>query len=149
MNTTTPRRLAALGIATAALVGSAVATAEAGGRPLSTLMSGAEEAPGPGDPDGTGTASFTINPGRGEVCFELTVADIEPATAAHIHVGAVGVPGPIVVPLDPPTSGSSSGCVTGVDRALAIDLIRNPEQYYVNVHNDVFPGGAVRGQLGK
>jgi hypothetical protein len=29
-----------------------------------------------------------------------------------------------------------------------MELIRNPEDYYINVHNAEFPGGALRGQLG-
>jgi hypothetical protein len=57
----------------------------AGGRPLSTTMTGGEEVPGPGDPDGSGEAFITLNHGSGEVCFQLTVSDIAPATAAHIH----------------------------------------------------------------
>jgi hypothetical protein len=119
-----------------------------GGRPLTTTMSGAEEAPGPGDTDGTGTATITLNPGQSEVCFELTVANIAPATAAHIHEASAGVPGPIVVGLAPPTSGSSTGCVSA-DRELVGDIIQNPSAYYVNVHNADFPAGAVRGQLSK
>ena len=111
-------------------------------------MSGAEEAPGPGDPDGTGTATITLNPGQSEVCFELTVADIAPATAAHIHLAPAGEPGPVVVGLTAPTSGSSTGCVTA-DRELISDIIRTPSAYYVNVHNADFPAGAIRGQLSK
>lgn len=149
MRVATLRKAIGIGVAAGALTGFAVSTAVAGGRPLSTQMTGAAEAPDPGDPDGTGTASITVNPGQGEVCFELTVADIEPATAAHIHVGPVGVAGPVVVALTAPTDGSSSGCVDGVARELAKDLIQNPEAYYVNVHNAEFPAGAVRGQLGK
>ena len=75
-------------------------------------MTGAAERPGPGDPDGSGTASFTLNYGQGEICFVLEVADIAPATAAHIHVAPVTDPGPVVVPLAPPTEGTSSGCVS-------------------------------------
>ena len=119
-----------------------------GGRRFTVEMTGAAEAPGPGDPDGSGTAVFRLNHGQGEICYELTVSDIEPATAAHIHIAPVGVPGPVVVPLAAPTSGSSSGCVD-VDRALIKAIIQNPEAYYVNVHNAPFPGGAVRGQLSK
>jgi hypothetical protein len=120
-----------------------------GGRPLSATMTGAAEAPGPGDPDGTGTAVITLNHGQGEVCFQLTVANINPAIAAHIHEAPVGVPGPIVVPLTPPpTSGSSSGCVA-VAPDLVKDILQNPEEYYVNVHNDPFKAGAIRGQLSK
>ena len=119
-----------------------------GGRRFTVEMTGAAEAPGPGDPDGSGTAVFRLNHGQGEICYELTVSDIEPATAAHIHIAPVGEPGPVVVPLAAPTSGSSSGCVD-VDRALIKAIIQNPEAYYVNVHNAPFPGGAVRGQLSK
>lgn len=119
-----------------------------GGRPLTTTMSGAEEAPGPGDPDGTGTATITLNPGQSEVCFELAVANIAPATAAHIHKAPEGVPGPVVVGLTPPTSGSSTGCVSAA-RELISDIIQTPSAYYINVHNADFPAGAVRGQLSK
>ena len=120
----------------------------AGGRPFSTTLTGAEEAPGPGDPDGSGEAFITLNHGRGEVCFQLTVVDIAPAAAAHIHEAPPGVPGPVVVGLVPPTGGSSSGCVSA-DRDLIKDIIQNPSDYYVNVHNADFPAGAVRGQLSK
>jgi hypothetical protein len=120
----------------------------AGGRPLSTTMTGGEEVPGPGDPDGSGEAFITLNHGSGEVCFQLTVSDIAPATAAHIHEAPAGVAGPIVVGLTPPTGGSSSGCVSA-DRDLIKDIIQNPAEYYVNVHNADFPAGAVRGQLSK
>ncbi len=126
-----------------------IADAEHGGRPLSADLTGAAEVPGPGDPDGTGTASVTLNQGQGEVCFELTVADIDPAIAAHIHVGSAGVAGGVVVGLAPPTTGSSSGCVTDVDPDLIKAIRQDPSGYYVNVHNVAFPGGAVRGQLSK
>lgn len=119
-----------------------------GGRLFTVTMTGAEEAPGPGDPDGTGTARITLNPGQEEVCFALTVTGIAPATGAHIHLAPVGEPGPIVVPLTPPTSGSSSGCVPA-ERELITNILRDPEAYYVNVHNAEFPAGAVRGQLSR
>ena len=130
----------------AGLALAATAAADNGGRPLSATMTGEAEAPGPGDPDGSGTAEFRVNPGQGEVCYTLTVSDIAPATAAHIHRAPPGAPGPVVVPLAAPTSGTSSGCAS-VDRALAQELIRNPGAFYVNVHNASHPGGAVRGQL--
>jgi hypothetical protein len=120
----------------------------AGGRPLSTPLTGAEEVPGPGDPDGSGEVVMTLNHGQGEVCFQLTVQNIAPATAAHIHSGPFGVAGPVVVGLTPPTSGFSSDCVAA-DRDLIKEIIQNPEEFYVNVHNADFPAGAVRGQLSK
>ena len=113
-------------------------------------LSGEEEVPGPGDPDGSGMVSVKVNLSKRQVCFDLMVADIGPATAAHIHVGPPGVAGPVVVPLNPPpTDGSSSGCANNVDQRLLRNIIRHPEEYYVNVHNAEFPSGAIRGQLSK
>jgi hypothetical protein len=136
--------LAVLALAASVLASSATA----GGRPFTVTMVGAEEAPGPGDPDGSGTAHFELNQGLGEICFELEVTGIAPATAAHIHRAPPGSPGPIVVPLTPPTSGSSSGCVD-VDPDLIKAIRQDPGAYYVNVHNAEFGPGAIRGQLSK
>lgn len=133
--------------AAAALALSPTALAADGGRPFHVAMTGAAEAPGPGDPDGSGTAHFRVNPGQEQICYTLEVSGIAPAAAAHIHVAPVGSPGPVVVPLAAPTSGSSSACAT-VDRDLALAILMHPENYYVNVHNAQFPAGAVRGQLG-
>jgi CHRD domain len=140
------RGIAAVAIALLGMLAVTGAVLAHGGAPVSTEMTGAAEVPGPGDPDGTGTASFTINPGLGELCFELTVQNIAPATAAHIHVAPAGVAGPVIVPLTPPTNGSSSGC-REISRELALAIIQNPDAYYANVHNADFPAGAVRGQL--
>lgn len=142
------RSLSLVSFAALAAVSFAAVVFAMGGRPLSAEMTGAQEVPGPGDPDGSGSAEVTVNPGTGEVCYTLTVTNIAPALAAHIHVGAAGVAGPVVVPLLAPSGGSSSDCVE-VDRELALALVQSPENYYVNVHNSAFPAGAVRGQLGK
>ena len=121
--------------------------ADFSGRKFTMASTGAAEIPGPGDPDGTGTAKIWLNRGQGEVCFELTVSGVDPITAAHIHSAPAGIAGPVVVPLNPPpTSGSSSGCVSA-GRDLINAIIQSPEQYYVNVHNPAFPAGALRGQL--
>jgi hypothetical protein len=136
--------------------------ADQGGRPFTTTLSGVEEVDpvtgelGAGDPDGSGSAILTVNPGQGEVCYELSVEDITlPAIGAHIHLGDAGEIGPVVVPLTPPDAigasdaiGVSSGCKE-VSRELALAIIQNPEDYYVNVHTSDFPGGAIRGQLSK
>ena len=134
----------------AAVLGLAVRPALAGngGRPLETVLTGAAEVPGPGDPDGSGTAKIRLNQGQGRVCFSLEVSGILPANGAHIHVGEAGVAGPIVVTLTPPTSGSSSGCASA-DKDLIKAIRQHPEQYYVNVHNADFLAGALRGQLSK
>ena len=120
-----------------------------GGRPLSASLTGAAEVPGPGDTDGTGTVKITLNQGKGEICFELTVSNIAAATAAHIHEAPAGQAGPVVVTLaPPPTGGSSKNCVSA-DEDLIKRIRQNPENFYVNVHNAELPDGAVRGQLSK
>jgi hypothetical protein len=119
-----------------------------GGRPLSATMTGPVEVP-PGDPAGTGTATFQVNVGQAQICYTLTVQHLHGTiTAAHIHIAPAGKAGPIVVPLKAPLGGTSSGCVT-VKKALAKDILMHPAAYYVNVHTTVFPAGAVRGQLHK
>lgn len=116
---------------------------------LSAELSGANEVPGPGDPDGSGDATVNLYMGTNEVCYTLSVANIAlPATGAHIHVGGPDVAGPVVVPLSPPdASGQSEGCVANVDPALVQAIAADPGGYYVNVHTTDYPGGAVRGQL--
>ena len=135
--------LVAAGLAAALLAAPVVA-----GSRLTATLTGASEVPGPGDPDGSGTAIVRANGGKGIVCYELTVSGIASATAAHIHSAPEGVAGPVVVPLTPPTGGSSSGCVEVV-RSLARAIASSPQDYYVNVHNADYPAGAVRGQLSK
>jgi hypothetical protein len=137
-----------------ALAVAGVATAGNGGRPLSTAMTGAEEAPGPGDPNATGQADLRLNQGQRRVCFEVSWADVDGTVfAAHIHEAPVGVPGPIVVPLFEgsfPGTGATSGCVPDVARSLIKAIRKEPSAFYVNVHSTPgFEAGAVRGQLSK
>jgi CHRD domain len=129
------------------------APAHGEGRPFSTTLTGAAEVPGPGDADATGTAFITLNQGQGEVCFDLSWAEIDgTVTAAHIHVGSATESGPVVVPLFAGAfagTDSASDCISGVSQELIKAIRQDPENYYVNIHSDVFPAGAVRGQLGK
>lgn len=147
-----PRRLssglALVSAVTLALVMSSAALA--GGRPLSASMTGPQEVPVAGDPDGTGTATFTLNQGTGTICFAWSVENITlPATASHIHPGAAGVANPPLVTLTgADADGVASGCVTA-SKEIIKAIRANPGDYYVNVHNADFPGGAVRGQLEK
>ena len=111
-------------------------------------LTGAAEVPGPGDPDGGGTVQVTLNPDKNEVCYDLTLTKVDEATAAHIHEGAVGKDGPVKLGLDAPKGGSAKGCKTA-EAAVVKDIMANPANYYVNVHNAAHPKGAVRGQLAK
>jgi CHRD domain len=113
---------------------------------LRAELTGEEEVPGPGDPDGSGSATIIVIPSTNTICYVLTAENIAPATAAHIHVGKRGEAGPVVQGLQPPTSGVSGGC-TQANPELVSNLQENPENYYVNVHNADYPDGAIRGQL--
>ncbi len=143
-----------LGFALALAVTGAT-VAEGGGRPLSTTLTGAAERPGPGDPDASGQAHFTLNQGQGEVCFSVSWQNVDGTiSGGHIHVAPATSPGPIVVPLpgiggQTGGSGSVSGC-TSADPALIKAIRQNPSAYYVNVHSAPnFRPGAIRGQLRK
>lgn len=112
-----------------------------------TLEGGDAEDP-TGDPDGSGTAAITIDTESREVCWELNVENIADATASHIHTGAAGVNGGVVVPLDVDGfSGTSEGCATAPDEADLDAIVASPGDFYVNVHTEDYPAGAIRGQL--
>jgi hypothetical protein len=125
-----------------------------GGRPLATTLNGAAEVnasgvPNQGDPDGSGVARVTLNQGQGQVCVDITVANIEQPTLVHIHAAPAGRNGPVVVDFTALISGFTvNGCVSA-DPALIKQIRQHPELYYVNVHNASFQAGAVRGQLAK
>ena len=105
---------------------------------------------GAGDPDGRG--GFTALVADDEVCFGLTVDNIDTPAAAHIHRGQRGENGPVVVTLTVPSGGdpgATGGCVPpdGGNTAVLEEILKHPNRFYVNVHTAAFPSGAVRGQL--
>jgi CHRD domain-containing protein len=141
-----------------------VATAKQTTVTLTARLSGAQEVP-PADPDGSGKAFVMIDVEAGEVCFDIkSLSDTATPNRGHIHAGAAGVNGPIVVPFfelrvgvdpgapanDPRNEALESGrlqdCVPG-DPAVLAQIVANPANYYVNVHNARFPGGSLRCQL--
>jgi hypothetical protein len=114
---------------------------------MQVTMTGIQEVPGPGDPDGTGTAEIRVDSGDGRVCWDLYARQIDRATAAHIHRGGAGISGPPVVTLTvPDEAGRSQGCAD-VDPMVAREMAFQGFNFYVNVHNGAHPAGAIRGQL--
>jgi hypothetical protein len=139
--------LASVGLLLAGVLPASAVTA---GVPFTVQLTGDAERPGPGDLGGSGTATLTINPGLRQVCYTIQVANIDPlreSEPAHIHVGPSTAAGPPVVDLEEVGPFGGTGCTEGVDRELLLDIITNPSGYYVNVHNAVYPAGALRGQL--
>jgi hypothetical protein len=114
---------------------------------LRTAMTGAAEVPGPGDADGKGNGVVRIDRSTGELCVVITTHGTAPLLAGHIHQVAPGAAsGPVVVPLTQVSSTSFRGC--SVAPRVAAGLLSAPGEYYLNVHNAEFPGGALRGDLG-
>ena len=115
---------------------------------LSATLSGAEEVPTAGDPDGTGTATVNLDVTKRELCYEVAVQKIDRPVGMHIHEGERGKSGDIVVPLNTPTASdtTTTGCA-GVDATLIGRIAATPGDFYVNVHTQTYPQGALRGQL--
>ena len=137
------KKFAGISIAVVAALCLAV-SAYAATKTFTVSMSGKAETP-KGDPNGKGTAKVTINTSKGQVCFKLTWSAIGPPVAAHIHKGKKGVAGPVVIPFFGGAA-KHSGCVKA-SKSLLGKIIKNPSGYYVNVHTQAFPGGAIRAQL--
>lgn len=99
--------------------------------------------PGQGDADGSGTATLMIDDATNTISWSIVVNNIVvPISAAHIHAAPAGTNGSPVVDFSGQLTGSGL-----VDADLAA-VLANPSNFYVNVHNSAFPGGALRGQLG-
>jgi CHRD domain len=115
---------------------------------LAASLNGAQEAPGPGDPDGSGRAFVRLS--GDQACFLLKWSRISAPLAAHIHVGRRGVPGPVVVLFFqgqlPDTLNAVAGCAPA-DPDVVDAVAAHPRDYYVNIHTADFPDGAIRGQL--
>ncbi|MFI7153080.1 CHRD domain-containing protein [Nonomuraea sp. NPDC050022] len=149
-----PATASPIGTASQAAAASPAGVADRGQR---VVMTGRQEVPGPGDPDGHGAFTYQV---KGEtLCYTIAADRILPATAAHIHRGKRGVAGPITVTLKAPTKGPAKGCIkaakqqSGSNAALVLTqnelhaIVKSPDRYYVNVHNAKYPDGAIRGQL--
>lgn len=111
---------------------------------ITKSMSGSAEVP-KGSPTGKGTAKVTLNSSTGRVCFRLTWSGIGTPVAAHIHKGPRGKTGPVVIPFFGGTA-KHTGCVKA-SKSLVGAIIRKPSAYYVNVHTQKYPAGALRAQL--
>jgi hypothetical protein len=137
---------ALLGVLLTVFVPAAQAQSPTGGI-LIAALSGDEEEPDDGDSDGYG-AAYVYSASGGRLCARISAQGIDAATMGHIHRGARGVAGPVVVPLFMGAVPGGVRCVT-VARALRIEIARFPARFYVNVHNADFPAGAIRGQLSR
>lgn len=123
---------------------------------FSATLIAANEPGGSSTATGTGTATFEDDGAKIE--YAISVTGLTAVNGAHIHLGAAGVNGPIIINLlNPVTAGGAAngviatGTITNVNNAnVSLDSLRvlfNNGNAYVNVHTTQFPGGAIRDQV--
>jgi len=119
------------------------------GSPSDVGVSFAIDLKGSTEPNAKGTAVVRVRKDAGLVCYRLHAESITlPAVAAHIHRGGATANGPVVVPFQAPAAnGNSDGCATA-QAAIIDEILGNPANFYVNVHTQEHPAGAMRAQLG-
>ena len=112
---------------------------------VSTKLTGKTEAPDKGDADGSAIAILHLDAKKGQACWDFKkVRKIDAPSAAHIHKGAAGKAGPVVVALG--GTYKVKGCAKAATAVIAA-IEEHPNSYYVNVHTKKYPDGAIRGQL--
>jgi CHRD domain len=131
--------------ASSATTGPSAAKSTRPARIYRLALAGKAETP-PGAPNGRGVAVIAIH-GSSTVCWRFAhLHGFTNATFAHLHIGAAGKSGNIVVPLSTGPALHHQGCVP-VNPVLIKAIEHNPRGYYVNIHSTKYPGGAVRAQL--
>ena len=112
------------------------------GNTVNLSLSGTQEVP-PLSVPGSGSGSFTIGE-DGSVAGSVTTTGVE-GTMAHIHMGARGANGPVIVPLT--KNGHTYSAPAGAKLTDAQMQAFKAGNLYVNVHTDRNKGGEVRAQL--
>jgi hypothetical protein len=115
---------------------------------LSTVLNAGQEIPKQVVKNQAAHGTFTGTLVGTKLTWKLTWTKLTgPAAAAHIHTGAMGKAGDVVVALCGPcgnASGSKSGTAT-----ISATLLKTIQKHgtYVNVHTAKNQGGEIRGQL--
>ena len=109
---------------------------------FSSTINQAQETPPTGSP-ATGVGCVTLDTSTNIISYNVTFTGLlGTQTAAHIHVGAPGVAGGIIVGIP---NGSPSTGTAALTPAQAATLTAG--NYYFNIHSTVFGGGEIRGQI--
>jgi hypothetical protein len=136
-------RLAAATLATAFALIAGCASMQAGGTAQKITLEGKNEVP-PVTTAATGTADVNVMPDR-SVTVAVTVTGMT-ATASHIHEGAAGANGPVIVPFTK-TGDNTFASAPGAKLTEAQYASYKAGNLYVNVHSAKNPGGEVRAQI--
>lgn len=135
-------------LAAGLLLSSAAAANAATTTALTASALAANEAPTPGPAGASAQATFTVDASSGQICYTVTSTGLADAVAAHIHRGATGTNGPVVVPLDVAGFNKGTRACASATPALATEIAADPAGFYFNVHTPAYSNGAARGQLG-
>lgn len=150
-------------LASLCLIGLAAAPAAAQSFTLTANLAGSSETPAPGLNTGAfGDAIVIVDLTARTVTYTVRVFNFPSGvTVSHIHIGAAGTAGPVVINFAPPVTASNDFGFTGTVKDTEFSLqpnlgIRSADDMfqailggnsYVNVHSAVNPGGEIRGQL--
>jgi CHRD domain/PEP-CTERM motif len=139
-------------LATAAFLGVILALAcstQAQIRTFNVTLTGPEEVtPQGGDADGFGSGIVTLNGDTNTATWNIQYGNLDPVSDAHIHVGAFGVGGGVVIPFGTQNVAGTPNTISGSVVDPDVDaVLANPAGYYVNIHTTTFGAGAIRGQV--
>jgi len=134
--------LAALVLASCATYSDNMPSWMPGSDAMSVKLSPTEEVP-PTQSSGSGSGSIRVTQ-DGSVSGSVTTTGVQ-GTMAHIHQGAKGANGPVIVPLT--KSGDTYTVPAGAKLNASQMQALKDGNLYVNVHSDKYKGGEVRAQL--
>jgi hypothetical protein len=140
------RKFVVLLVAVVALVFAAVSLAGTRSAGWSAKLDASQEIPKQSVKVPNAKGAFTATISGNSLHWKLTFSKLSgPAAAAHIHLGAMGKAGNVLVPLCGPCKSGVSGTAP-LTVALKTDFAKH--LLYVNVHTKKNPAGEIRGQLG-
>ena len=118
-----------------------------------SFLNGAQEAPTPRVTPAFGNGTVLLNAARTQITINLTFQGLlAPISIAHIHNGAFGVGGPVILDIRDLITTSNMGMAgTIVNGTLSVtaaqaDVLLAGNGYF-NIHTSLFPGGEIRGQI--
>ena len=118
-----------------------------------SFLNGAQEAPAPVSTPAFGNGTVLLNAARTQITINLTFQGLlAPITIAHIHNGAFGVGGPVILDIRELITTSNMGTAgTIVNATLNVNAVQAQVLLagngYFNIHTERFGGGEIRGQI--
>lgn len=119
-----------------------------------SFLNGAQETPAPVATPAFGNGTVLLNAAQSQITINLTFQGLlAPVTVAHIHNGALGVGGPVILDIRSLIDFSSRDFTSGAIFSKVLDV--TPAQAsvllagngYFNIHTSRNPGGEIRGQI--